>query len=522
MCKKILCLMLALALCLTCLASCGGQESSKSESSAPASKTSSADTQSDGEETPDSTAESTGEEPYKVHFAYYIAKESPNMQALADAVNELTREELNMEVELQALTQGTYHQQIPMMLAAGEPMDIFISRASEVGTFIESQYILDCTPYLDQMGNATAALGEDLQACYIGNFLAGFGSMAERATPGAMVVRKDIFDELGYKKEDFDYTLPNMGVLDQITEMYAKVKEKYPDMVCFDGTAVPASCAFCFVDNLSSSFGVLETPDSTTVVNWFETDMYRRLCEVATEWYTKGYSSKDIAVNTDGGDVKMKGGNCFSYFQSWKPGVEIEKKSQTGYEVEMIQLIEAPKTSYNVNTRLWSIANSSENPEKAAKFLDWTYSSGEFTDLINWGLPGTDWVLNSDGQADYPEGVTASTVGYHNDKGFSYPNQFNGTLWAGSPVDQWEQYEAWNDTLTESAAFGFAFDSTSVATEMATLQTVYDKYQKTVGFGTMPDLDAAIQEFNDGLYGAGLQKVLDEKQRQLDEWLANK
>lgn len=515
--KKILSLVLALALLASCFAGCGKQESSKPESSQPESSSSASEPQSS-----DTAKDKTDEEPYTVHFAYYIAKESPNMGALSDAVNELTMNELNMKVDLQALTSGTYHQQIPMMLAAGEPMDVFISRASEVGTFIESQYILDCTPYLDKMENAKAALGDDIQACYIGDFLAGFGSMAERATPGAMVVRKDIFDELGFKKEDFDYTLPDMGVWDQITEMYAKVKEKYPNIICFDGTAVPASCAFCFVDNLSSSFGVLETPDSTTVVNWFETDMYRRLCEIAADWYTKGYSSKDIAVNTDGGDVKMKGGNCFSYFQSWKPGVEIEKKSQTGYEVEMIQLVEAPKTSYNVNTRLWSIANSSENPEKAAEFLDWTYKSGEFTDLINWGVPGTDWVLNEEGQADYPEGITAATVGYHNDKGFSYPNQFNGTLWAGAPKDQWEQYETWHSTLKESAAFGFAFNSMPVATEMATLQTVYDKYNKTVGFGTMPDLDAAIKEFNDALYEAGLQKVLDEKQAQLDAWSEKK
>ena len=57
---------------------------------------------------------------------------------------------------------------------------------------------------------------------------------------------------------------------------------------------------------------------------------------------------------------------------------------------------------------------------------------------------------------------------------------------------------------------------------MATLQTVYDKYNKTVGFGTMPDLDAAIKEFNDALYEAGLQKVLDEKQAQLDAWSEKK
>lgn len=187
--KKILCLILTLALLATCFVGCADKGESKKESSSTPESSAAESSETQSSDTGDKT---TDEEPYTVHFAYYIAKESPNMGALSDAVNELAMKELNMKVDLQALTQGTYHQQIPMMLAAGEPMDVFISRASEVGTFIESQYILDCTPYLDKMENAKAALGDDIQACYIGDFLAGFGSMAERATPGAKIGRAHV------------------------------------------------------------------------------------------------------------------------------------------------------------------------------------------------------------------------------------------------------------------------------------------------------------------------------------------
>ena len=36
------------------------------------------------------------------------------------------------------------------------------------------------------------------------------------------------------------------------------------------------------------------------------------------------------------------------------------------------------------------------------------------------------------------------------------------------------------------------------------------------------DPDQALKEFNDALYAAGLQKIMDEKQKQLDEWAASK
>ena len=48
---------------------------------------------------------------------------------------------------------------------------------------------------------------------------------------------------------------------------------------------------------------------------------------------------------------------------------------------------------------------------------------------------------------------------------------------------------------------------------------VRDQYWKDLAFGAV-DFDEKFQEFNDALYAAGLQTVMDEKQRQLDEWLA--
>jgi putative aldouronate transport system substrate-binding protein len=44
-------------------------------------------------------------------------------------------------------------------------------------------------------------------------------------------------------------------------------------------------------------------------------------------------------------------------------------------------------------------------------------------------------------------------------------------------------------------------------------------YYDAIGTGTLDPADA-IEEFNQALYDAGLQKVIDEKQIQLDAWLA--
>ena len=211
--------------------------------------------------------------------------------------------------------------------------------------------------------------------------------------------------------------------------------------------------------------------------------------------------------------------SCFSFITNVKPNTAVEKLAQTGYEVEVLYLSDIMKNTNAVNASLLCIANASKDPAKAARFLNWTYQSGEFNDLINWGIKGEDWIETEDGMAAYPEGVTASSVGYHNDFGFVYPNQFAGHAWQGNPPDIWKQYQQYNSGLMVSKAYGFTFNSTPVATEEAQLNSVEDQYKKDLAFGAV-ETDEALKDFNEALYAAGLQTVIEEKQQQLDAWLA--
>ena len=217
----------------------------------------------------------------------------------------------------------------------------------------------------------------------------------------------------------------------------------------------------------------------------------------------------------------MKAGNCFSYITNVKPNTDIEKLAQTCYEVVIVPLSKPMKHTNAVTADLLVVANAAEDKVKAFQFLNWTYKSREFNDLINWGIEGLDWVENEEGMACYPEGVDASNVGYHNDFGWIYPNQMVGHPWVGNPANIWEIYAEYNANTTKSQAFGFMFNSVPVETEIAQLNSVYEQYYKDVAFGVI-DVDQGIADFNKALYDAGLQRVIDEKQRQLDEWLANK
>lgn len=461
------------------------------------------------------------EEPYHINFLYLVAAEGADQKKVEQAVSDLALKELNMTVSLIPMTWGTYLSQISMILAANEPLDIVTTLSNQFSTYIESGYVVNAADHLDALQDAVAVLGDDAFTGYIGDFLIGFSQMRERANPAGLILRKDIFDETGFNISDFD-GLDEYQVCEKIGELFAKVKALHPEMVCLDGVTVMGMYAISYVDNLGSNYGVLEDyGQSTTVTNWYESEQFYKFALLARDWFLKGYTSKDIAVNQDPGEIKMKAGNTFSFITSIKPNTDVEKCTQTGYEVYVIPMSKAMKSTSAVNGGLLSIANASKDPKKAAQFLNWTYTSGAFNDLINWGIEGLDWVETPEGLASYPDGVTAQTVGYHNDFGYIYPNQFAGHAWVGNPADIWDKYMDYNAGLLTSKAYGFTFDSRPVATEEAQLNAVLDQYQKDISFGAI-DIEQGLKDFNDALYAAGLQTVMDEKQQQLDAWLAKK
>lgn len=516
--KKLIALCLAFAMCLSVLAGCSDGGNS---SAVPSAGGTSGVGESSGK-TEKSSVPAADEEPYEINFAYIVASVGSNMEKVRAAVNELAMEELNMTVNLIPLTFSEFQTQLPMMLASNEPMDLMPLGPGSGPTYIQSQYIVDVSSYLDAVPTVKEYVGDLITAGYIGDFLTGFPIMKEQAMPTGLAVRKDILEEVGYSTEDFNITTDDMTSFGQLLDLFAAVKKAHPEMTVFDGTcSLGTQMGASYVDGLGNNFGVLANyGQDTTVTNMYESDMFRQFCEIQKTWYEAGYASQDIAVNTDSGEVKMKAGNTFSIMLAYKPNTVQEKIAQTGYELEVIPLGDV--MCNGTSAIIYAVANASKDPAKAVEFFNWCYGNSDFADLINWGIEGEDWVELEDGTINYPEGVDATNVGYHQDMGWMYPNQFAGHQWQGNPTDILEQYGKFNSNAIQSNGIGFNFDSTQVTNEIVQLTAVKDKYEKDLAFGVVEDIDATLKAFNDELNTAGMEKVIQEKQKQFDAWLAEK
>ena len=84
--------------------------------------------------------------------------------------------------------------------------------------------------------------------------------------------------------------------------------------------------------------------------------------------------------------------------------------------------------------------------------------------------------------------------------------------------DQWEKVYGGYTEARMSDTQGFSYDQESTEAIQAALAAVWDGYYSELVTGTA-DPDKTVEDIADQMYATGLQDVLDEAQRQLDEYL---
>lgn len=457
-----------------------------------------------------SYGEYTEENPYHLVFSFveFTTQDEAARQAVQDALNEYMIPNYHIEVEFLPLQFADYQTSIQLMISGGDELDVIPIFYQYAASWIAMNGIVDMTEYMDTEDGQKIidAIGEDnAYVGTMGDVLYGFPAMKESVELGGLCMRADICDALGITEE---YGLDETGDeytgvyydWDVATEIFAKVKEAYPDMIPLYLQGSASSIArFYFVDTLADNFGVLDWSadhSSTTVVNKYETDGYYEAVLRLAEWYDAGYIYQDAATDTQGSGTMMKAGNTFSYATAIKPGFLVEAEASNGCECYVMYFgnsVEGGYSTTNVSFFDTGIATNSKDPEMAFKFISALYSDPEVMNFWQYGIEDVNYQVLDDGT--------------WND--------------GSKDADYWDKLADHNTWASYSPAFGFMWDSTEYSTTLTALNNALDTYVAAIETGSVgvDGLDSTLEQLNEALYAAGLQDVIDEKQRQLDEWL---
>ena len=88
-------------------------------------------------------------------------------------------------------------------------------------------------------------------------------------------------------------------------------------------------------------------------------------------------------------------------------------------------------------------------------------------------------------------------------------------------LDYWDKLDRFNKNAKASPAKGFIWKPENVQREAAACRDIVDKYYNGLILGCL-NPDEAIPKFNEELEKAGINTIINEKQRQLDVWLSKK
>lgn len=436
---------------------------------------------------------------------------SDDCAAVAEAINEITREEIGVEIELVRSGDG---EKLNLALTSGEQLDLvnYHTYSGGLSTLVNNGVAMPIDDLVAQYGqDMVAALGEDMLAMgRINDVLYSVPSLTQvGATSYGMAMRADILKEMNIDPA-------TIQTWDDVHDVLVKVKENYPDMY----PVVPAWAGggqqktFAF-DNLGTGFwdglGILENAhdSSTTVVNMYETDSYREFVERMYQWNQEGLFMPDAATSNENNLCQTVG---FSTFENNSPRKAGELTTGWGHDAVIIELVE-PFIASGVGGSSFFIPSVCEHPEKAMQLWNLMYTNKEIDNLLVNGVEGIHYEYVDDSHIKAKDGSTYDSMAW------AWPNGELATVNEGIDPEEWSRVRDFDAAAAKSPALGFRFDNTKVMNEITACNNVIAKYDVGLRWGELNPAET-LPKFNEELKAAGLDTIIAEKQAQLDAFLA--
>ncbi|MFC0212692.1 ABC transporter substrate-binding protein [Paenibacillus chartarius] len=462
--------------------------------------------------------------PYHLVMAFPSGTVPKDLPAVQEAMNTYVKKKINATVELRPIDWSVWYEETNLMFVSNEPFDLlFTSSWLYLGQEVAKKQIIPLDELLDRYGQGIQAALDPtyIESGKIKGRVYGILTNKEFASTKGIVMRKDLVDK--YKID-----LTSIKELEDLEPVWKMIKDNEPGIVPlqvkFDRSPLTTLLGYGQFDMLDSGGGpgVLDrSSKELKVVNLYETPAYRRYAELMHKWYKAGYINKDGSLTRQDEFHAVKAGKAFAYAESLKPGFAAHEYRNTGYPMVAVELTKPYTTTGDTTSAMFAISRNSKDPARAMMFLDLLYTDKYLLNLLNWGIENKHYVKVSETIIDYPPGLTATTVGYNLNLPWMFGNQLNSYIWRNEDPDIWEQYINFNNAADKSLALGFIFDPENVKNELAACNNVIRQYTGALNSGEF-EPERILPAFNEALRAAGMDKVIREKQRQLDAWAASK
>lgn len=450
-------------------------------------------------------------------------------QDMEDALNEMMERDIGVHVTFEPTGLMDSQQNAMLMVSAGEQLDICLTAFTSIGPLVSGNLILPLDDLVEEYGQGLVESGVLLENGKYGGVQYGIPPAENLRKAYGYLAKKSYLD-----KYDIEIDKDKFYTPEEVEEIFEIVKAGEGDnfycTIPWNTTPEPMNYGYIEYDKVGGSLaeGVLmlnRSFEDLTLYNLFETEEYESYANLMYDWAQKGYISPDAAVTTEAPDLLAASDNYLGTFYWNEPTSATDYSSTAGTEMVEIPMIDGYMVNGGGAGCQWSIPITSQNPEKAMEALNYLYATPEANWIVSFGLEGQTYEVVEETergtQIQYLSENT-ETLPYFNTYGL-WGSRFTDLAVYPTPADKGLIYKEYYDALPEdriSPALGYNFVQDSVSTEIAAVTTVIEQYTPSINCGAL-EPEQALADFRKALEAAGIDKVIEENQRQIDEWSAS-
>lgn len=255
------------------------------------------------------------------------------------------------------------------------------------------------------------------------------------------------------------------------------------------------------------------------VVNQFETEEFKTLINKLAEWYNEGY----IPANVASGSYSQTSTDLGSS-RTWTPNY-VTAFTQGGKKRyrEVMRFGDPNYIASYISGTMWSVSATSANPARTLKFIDLLHTDSYLHNLLKLGIEGTHYTVDDNGQAHQENKSSRYNL---ESVRWIFGDETIGMTLDTQAKDVYEQVKKINDETPLSQTIGFVFNrfaNDDIVTNIQLSSQVVTKYISNLGCGEQLTKDTDYyNKFIAELKQNGCDELIEEKQKQLDAWLASK
>lgn len=464
------------------------------------------------------------EEPVKI--VWMVGGNQPNKpDEVIKALNEKSAADIGVVVDFRF--QGNDSTAVMQTLTAGESdVDIVFSCNwfADYRSSANNNYFVDLTDILEEKApelysKIPGALWEGMK---VGGRIYGVPTWKDTAETQFWIGEIDVLENLGVTEEFYNANarLASMntvleairGWMDESPENLSAESASYPIMmdkrgnwsIKIDWDVLAAQDLEIGCKNFEDEHPVVQwmyddpefVEDLKTLKYWADSGISNGLVAAQVDSNPRGVIS--LGIGWDGAQYTVWGGDAVGYNTVLAPaGGPYLKSSAALGSANCIPL-------------------NSKKVDAALKYLEYINTNAEYRNMLAYGIPGVNY--------EEVDGRYRTLTGYD----WVAPNYTMASfdmLLAPVEVPDADMYKTICDGVNTAPAntlTGFCPDLSEVQNEIAACSSIVSEYAYALHRGDVEDVDAAIAEYREMMEKMGIRTIIDELQRQVDEFVASK